>query len=78
MSRLKREQAASKDRSVQCRVCGKAAQVLDGSKLGYDSAQWQCMQCGRWNRFAGGVGELTAQGAGGSLKPIATAVFAWE
>lgn len=76
MSKLRRNKAMAKYRSVQCRGCGRATEVLDGSKLGYDAAQWQCLQCGHWNRFAAGVGELTAQGTGGSPKPaVATAAM---
>ncbi|MBI3305248.1 hypothetical protein HYZ80_02935 [Candidatus Parcubacteria bacterium] len=59
MSKLRRDKAASKYRSVECRYCHGAAKVLDGSKLGYDDAQWKCRDCGCWNRFSAGSGEVT-------------------
>ena len=78
MSKLRRGKAAGKNRSVQCRSCGSEVEVLDSSKLGYDFAQWQCLRCGRWSRFSAGPGELTIRSAGGSSKPAAAVVFAWE
>lgn len=84
MSKLRRNKAMAKYRSVQCRGCGQATEVLDGSKLGYDAAQWQCMQCGRWQRFSAGAGELTvpvAVAAAASIPPRMArpvAMIQWE
>ncbi len=59
MSKLRRDKAVSKYRSVECHHCHGVAKVLDGSKLGYDDPRWQCLSCGRWNRFSAGSGGVT-------------------
>lgn len=69
MSKLRRGKAASKYRSVECRHCHRPAVVLDGSKLGYDAPQWQCRNCGWWNSFSPGVGEVTLDRAIRATEP---------
>lgn len=78
MSKLRRNKAASKCRSVECRHCHAGAEVLDGSKLGYFPVQWRCLPCGRWNSFSAGPDELRREGGAGSFKPAAPFAFAWE
>ncbi|MBI2625834.1 hypothetical protein HY573_02170 [Candidatus Parcubacteria bacterium] len=78
MSKLRRDEAVSQYRSVECRYCHKAARVLNGSKLGYRDAQWQCRHCGCWNSFSADPDELRREGRAGSFKLAAPFAFAWE